>query len=166
MKTEELKSTITIIKKSIPSNVDGTILADLYVRLGSELGLEHLLIPEARPTDALDLPTTAPEFYQDRCDKSELPHEYIERVYADWLGKGLARHHILQLDKPLYMALANWLKKNDLPVSFDLPTKKELADRDLARLGLKEGDTLPYPSYYTGLKDKLRLYNAARNRKK
>lgn len=165
MKTEELEKIIEIISRSIPEGMNGADLADVYVYLGERLGLDHLLMPEARPSEErCDLPATAPEYYQDRNDKAELPHEFIERVYSDWLGQGLARHHILQLDKPLYMALANWLKKNELPESFDLPTKKDLNDRALEQLGLNDGDTLPYPSYYKGLKDKLRLYNAARNR--
>lgn len=167
MKTEELKTIIESISRSLPSNINGAELADLYVYLGVEFGMEHLLMPEARPeaSEHRALPVKPPELYQRRADRRELPHEFIERAYADWLGKGLARHHILQLDRALYMALANWHKKNELPENFDLPTKKELNDRELEKMGLSEGDKLPYPSYYKGLKDKLRLYNAARNRK-
>ncbi len=167
MNNKEIETIIGGIIKVIPDSLNGCAVADLYVYLGAKLGMEHLLMPDARPNSAehQHLPIEAPELYQQRADRRELPHEFIERGYGSWMGKGLARHHILQLDKPLYMALANWLKKNNLPEGFNLPTKKELNDRELERIGLREGETLPYPSYYNGLKQKLRLYNAARNRR-
>lgn len=167
MKSNNIKKIKLNMVNIVPSEANGAERADIFVRLAIEMGLTHLLVPEALPTevDLIELPEEAPELYQARSDRSEKPPMFIKRVYADWLGQGLARHHLLQLDEALYMALANWLKKNELPEDLDLPTKKEIADRELTRLGLQEGDTLPYPSYYRGLKDKLRLYNAARNRK-
>lgn len=157
----------TIISKCrcvLPRKLNGADLADIYVLLGIELGLAHLLQPEALPESEMPLPEIAPELYQKRADRRERPCPFIERVYAEWLGNGLAQHHLLHLDEPLYAALHNWLLKNEWPGSFDLPSKKELNDRELERLGIEDGEALPYPSYYKGLKDKLRLYNAARNR--
>lgn len=58
------------------------------------------------------------------------------------------------------------MKRNGMPEGFDLPSKKEMNDKALQDIGLEGGETLPFPSYYKGLKDKLRLYNAARNRAK
>ncbi|HHB83427.1 MAG TPA: hypothetical protein ENK61_08170 [Devosia sp.] len=58
------------------------------------------------------------------------------------------------------------MKRNGMPEGFDLPSKKEMNDRALQDIGLEGGETLLFPSYYKGLKDKPRLYNAARNRAK
>ncbi|PCJ89719.1 MAG: hypothetical protein COA52_11535 [Hyphomicrobiales bacterium] len=164
MKPQEIKTVIGNIKQAIPRQANGADLAHIYVLLGIELGLAHLLQSEALSDSESPLPETAPERYQKRADKRERPWPFIMRVYADWLGKGLAQHHLLHLDKPLYAALHCWLLKNDKPEGFDLPSKKEINDRELEQLGIKDGALLPYPSYYKGLKDKLRLYNAARNR--
>ena len=155
----------------LPEQINGADKADIFVYLAIEMGMTHLLYPEALPEifDEPKIPETAPELYSDRLDKSERPAEFIMRVYADWLGTPdapkLAKHHLLHLDKALYNALHNWLLKNDMPECLFLPSKKELNDIELSRIGLNEGDTLPYPSYYKGLKHKLRLYNAARNRR-
>lgn len=156
------------VASRFPADVNGAARADIYAFLGKELGLTHLLLPDARPDQlyTIDLPKAAPELYRNRQDRSETAAAFIARVYKPWLGKGLAQHHLRHLDHALYHALHNWLKKNPMPEWLDLPTKKELNDRELRHLGLKEGETLPYPSYYTGLKTKLRLYNAARNRAK
>ena len=164
MKPQEIKTVIDKIKQAIPTQDNGADLTNIYVLLGMELGLAHLLQSEALPEPEASLPETAPERYQKRADKRERPWPFITRVYAQWLGKGLAQHHLLHLDKPLYAALHCWLLKNDKPEGFDLPSKKEINDRDLERLGIEDGAALPYPSYYKGLKDNLRLYNAARNR--
>lgn len=49
-----------------------------------------------------ELPTQAPEFYKTRENRKEKPPEFIKRVYGEWLGKGLLRPHIKQLDFSLY----------------------------------------------------------------
>ena len=159
------------ITSEITSKINGKInisdRIDILVQLAVELELTHLLIPDALPVSQaqIDLPDLPPELYQKRKDRSEKPCDFIRRVYEKWHGNRLARHHLLHLDKPLYHALCCWLIKNDPPEWFDLPTKKELNDRELAYLGLEDGDEVHYPSYDKDLKDKLRLYNAARNRK-
>ncbi|MBL1438221.1 MAG: hypothetical protein COB08_018730 [Rhodobacteraceae bacterium] len=142
-------------------------MADIYVYLGMELGLSHLLKPEILPKHgAQALPEKAPEMFQKRDNRSEKPHEFINRVYKCWLGKGLAQNHILNLDKPLYHALHNWIQRNTFPTNLDLPSKKEVSDLELATLGLQDGGTLPCPSFQNDLKDQIRLYYAARNRAK
>jgi len=168
MSNPELLKIAKILSHQIPKDLNGADCADIYVLLGKELGMTHLLMPEARPNPiySLPLPKEAPEVYKTRDDKSEKVVAFIRRVYAPWLGQGLARNYLRYLDPSVYHALHNWLKKNPWPEDLDLPSKKELNDRELAHMGLNEGETLPYPSYYTGLKDKIRLYNAARNRAK
>lgn len=63
----------------------------------------------------IDLPVKAPKLYRDRLDRSQKPVEFIEEVYAEWLGKGLLRPHIKALDEPLYRALY----KHGIPKSFE-----------------------------------------------
>ncbi|WP_114964088.1 hypothetical protein [Tritonibacter mobilis] len=164
----QIKAIAKKVAKKVPQNLNGAEKADIYAILGMELGLSHLLLPEARPDALYDiqLPDVAPEFYEEREDRKEGVVAFITRAYAPWIGQGLAQHHIGRLDPKLYRALHNWLQYNPFPDDLDLPTKKQLNDRELEKLGLTEGETLPYPSYYRGLKDKLRLYNAARNRAK
>lgn len=165
MNKHELKTICDKAMKVIPEDINGADKADLFILLAMELGLTHLLLAEARPDDEwrLDLPEKAPELFQRRSDRGERPHEFIQRVYKKWHGKGFAKHHLLHIDQPLYQALHNWCRTNETPSNFDLPTKKELNDRELERIGT---DCLPYPSYSNALKNKIRLYNAARNRKK
>ncbi|PQA86026.1 hypothetical protein [Hyphococcus luteus] len=80
------------------------------------------------------LPKRAPELYRDRKDRSEKAPDFIKRVYSDFIGKGLSKAHIRQLDRGLYQALYNWLKDNELPVDLPLPMKSEITDRRLAAL--------------------------------
>ncbi|PCI85565.1 MAG: hypothetical protein COB24_12685 [Hyphomicrobiales bacterium] len=164
MNKHELKTICDKAIKVIPKNTNGADKADLLVLFAVELGLTHLLVAEARPDKEwyFDLPEKAPELYQARNDKRERPHVFIQRVYKKWLGKGLAQHHVLHLDKPLYYAFHNWRRHNDMPNELDLPSKEQVNDRELADL---DSDNLPYPSYSNALKNKIRLYNAARNRK-
>lgn len=165
MDKAEILTKAACLAKKFPKDVNGADKADLFVYLAVELGLSHLLHPEASPDfDEPDLPAEAPELYQKRTESRERPHKFIRRVYGAWMGHGLAQHHLLQLDRALYFALHNWLLKNEKPDWLDLPSKKEINDRELEKLGLNDGDTLPYPCYYKGLKKKLSLYNAARNR--
>ena len=82
---------------------------------------------------------------------------FIKRVYADWLGHGLTRAHLRDLDLPLYNALATWTRRHG-PGDLDLPTKKELNDRLLA------GGSFERPDLDKAARERLRLYNAARYR--
>lgn len=68
------------------------------------------------------LPTKAPELYKDRPDRKMKPDAFIRNVYKHWLGKGLLRPHIKDLDESLYRALY----KHGVPNDFEtlLPTAK------------------------------------------
>jgi len=113
-----------------------------------------------------DLPKKAPELYQDRAYASENPPDFINRVYNDWLGKGLAKNNLMKLDSPLYFAHAGWVRRHGRPDNLDLPTLKELNDLELKMMEMGDGETLPCPAFRHELKDQIRLYNAARNRAK
>lgn len=84
------------------------------------------------------LPTEAPELYSG-LRGPETPPEFVERVYGQWLGKGLTRATIRTLDPTLYQAIVNWSRKNEWPIEVDLPTLKEQNSRDIARLSQGSG---------------------------
>lgn len=84
------------------------------------------------------LPLKAPNLYKNREKKiiggefrKAKPDEFIRAVYKDWLGKGLLRPHIKQLDEPLYRALY----KFGVPDDFEalLPKAQGSAAEHLSR---------------------------------
>lgn len=81
--------------------------------------------------ESVKLPDKAPEIYKERADRKEDPEAFTRRVYEPWLGKGLLRPHIKQLDKPLYQALY----KKGFPSDFDtlLPTAQGRSAQLLVR---------------------------------
>ena len=81
--------------------------------------------------EIVELPTTAPELYKERKDKSEKPAEFIKRVYHPWLMKGLLRPHIKSLDLPLYQ---NFYRQG-VPEEFEilLPKAAGRSIEDIAR---------------------------------
>lgn len=80
------------------------------------------------------LPTEAPASWpQAKASSRETPPEFIQRLYAPWLGQGLTRAHIRHLDPALYNALAYYLRGHPMPVDLDLPTVKQQNDRKLKR---------------------------------
>lgn len=68
------------------------------------------------------LPLEAPLLWQTHRQGRENPVEFIERVYAPWIGKGLSKADIRRLDRPLYQAAATWISRHGAP-SYDLPTR-------------------------------------------
>src|ERR1700722_4943556 len=103
------------------------LLRDLLESAGYPNGL-----PSSDTSRTSGEPSRAPEKWADRNSRSsENPVTFIKRVYADWLGLGLTRAHLRDLDLPLYNALATWTRRHG-PGDLDLPTKKELNDRLLA----------------------------------
>ena len=72
--------------------------------------------------------------FRDRTDRKEKAIGFIKRVYSPWLGHGLTRSHIMELDKPLYVALKNHIYYHGAAEGLDLPTKAEQIDRDFVKL--------------------------------
>ncbi|MBU0641909.1 MAG: hypothetical protein KJ731_16450 [Alphaproteobacteria bacterium] len=165
MNKSEIETLIEAILHQIPDRLRGADKADFYVLLGEKLGMAHLLLPELRPSNPPELPQEAPEIFKARKDRRETIIDFIARVYEPWLGRGLARSHLWSLDRSAYYAVENWGRKKPVPDWFDLPTKQELNDRELDQLGVLKGEMLPYPSHSKDLREKIRLYNAARHRR-
>lgn len=167
---EEIQELCDLIKELSATSVSRkkvSAVEKAYVSLGKALGVAHLLacdLPETAPDDGLRLPDVAPECYQRRTDHAEKPAAFIARVYRQWLGHGLTQAHLLHLDRPLYHALHNWLRQNDMPDWLDLPSKKQMIDRELAEKGVAQGETLAYPALDPAIRRRLKYYNAARNR--
>lgn len=105
-----------------------------------------------------ELPASAPEKYQG-LRGPETPPQFVQRVYGEWLGRGLTRAHIRALDPTLSQAIVNWSRKpeNEWPPEVDLPTLKEQNDRLVSELAGGE------PSLRT-LKDARRLEGAITRR--
>lgn len=81
-----------------------------------------------------ELPTQAPELYKTRENRKEKPPEFIKRVYGEWLGKGLLRPHIKQLDLALYQ---NFYRQG-VPEEFDtlLPKAGGRSPENISRSAL------------------------------
>lgn len=130
-----------------PSIVERTERLAAYAKAHGEEGLQEyarLLFPEwslpksvetAAATPAVSLPTEAPEKYNG-LRGPETPPAFVQRVYGEWLGQGLTRAHIRQLDPTLYQAIVNWTRKpeNEWPADVDLPTLKEQNTRWIDRV--------------------------------
>lgn len=97
------------------------------------------LIGEIRAAiDQQEIPKTAPELWRNRTDLDELPHEFVLRVYGEFMGEGgqFSRADLRRLDDALRQALHKQQAdpENKIPDDFHLPTKKELGDRELQRV--------------------------------
>jgi len=157
---------VDALKERIPTDLTSSEKADVFVYLGLEMGMVHLLRPATRPPDPnyIGPPKEAPEIYRNRVNRKETAPKFTARVYNHWLGKGMARNHLLQLDPSLYEAIRNWVKKKPLPDWLDLPMLKELNNRQLEEMEIKDGEMLPHPSFDRDMRDQLRLYHAAKTR--
>ena len=159
--------------ESIPIR-DRLMLLEAYAKRHSGEGVAeyaNLLFPEL---DSLDrsiggtslLPKEPPATW--RADKldNETPPDFIRRFYEPWLGKGLDRAHIRNLDRPLYQALDNWLRNHEMPADVDLPTRKEQNSRWVQRIE-KEGlaAVLPDGSAEHVLREARRLRSIQQRRK-
>ena len=111
-------------------------LHDLIDRL-PDAKIESVFNLVADRFSASELPDKAPELYKERSDRTEKPDAFIRRVYEPWLGKGLLRPHIKDLDKSLYQALY----KHGIPDDFEtlLPTAQ---GRAVEHLALSDAESL------------------------
>lgn len=115
------------------------------------------------------LPTKAPTLWVERKTGREVsPVDFIHQHYGSWLGKGLTRAHIGQLDKPLYAALAVWVRRHGWPDDLNLPTQRELTDQLLAEMGTVGAPNRSIPAADLNPAKRLqqRIYDAQRYRTK
>jgi hypothetical protein len=77
------------------------------------------------------LPNKAPALWKRDKQPGDTPPSFIKQHYGAWLradALGITRPDIKRLDPELYVALANWLRKNELPDDCPLPTRSEVTD--------------------------------------
>ncbi len=120
------------------------LLAD--PKLTNDLKLRTLLRIHAAVAERLErvgpsAPACAPEFYNKRKDRDETPVTFIERVYSQWLGRGLTSADIARLDPKLSLSLRVFYSTKGRPKRFDLPTKKQRIDKLILEAGLGDGAT-------------------------
>ena len=100
--------------------------------------LDVLLRPyesRAAPLSSPSIPTLAPAIWRDDKQAGDTPVDFIRRHYAEFLrsdATGLSRPDLKRLDPSLYMALANWLRSNQLPDDCPIPTKSAAIDATLS----------------------------------
>ena len=112
-------------------------------------------------TEQNALPEEAPELWTGR-QSSEDPVSFIRRVYKDFLGSpGFGRNSLRHLDMALYKSLQRHIATHGEPPDFDLPSKSELVDRDLANIRPQS----PVP-HTPEEREKMRLKKAAQRRAK
>jgi hypothetical protein len=126
---------------------------------------------QARPRIPSELPNVGEVIpkWRDRTNKLESPIDFIRREYSKLMEQGIPRVAIKGYDPPLYNVLCKWLSiHKTLPPDISLPTQRELNDLKLQAAGdikkpsrsLKVADLTPEEA------ERLRLYEAARRRKK
>ena len=94
------------------SELIGQLAALLGTNENSARALLTSALQGADNVSQVRLPASAPELWQGGRGNPETPPEFVRRVYGEWLGKGLDRAHIRNLDRPLYQALDNWLRRH------------------------------------------------------
>jgi hypothetical protein len=62
----------------------------------------------------------------------ESPVDFVERVYQRWLGNGLTRALVREVDPQLYRALYTWEMRHGR-VPLDLPTQREVSAAAIAQ---------------------------------
>lgn len=83
------------------------------------------------------LPEKAPALWSEDKQPGDTPPDFIKRHYGPWVKadlSGITRPDIKRLDSSLYMALANWLRKHELPSDLSLPTLKEANDAAISNM--------------------------------
>ena len=98
--------------------------------------LRAVAISIRAPEIAQPLPEQAPELWSQRdLNLRENAPQFIRRVYAKWLGQGLARKDLARLDPDLYKALSVWLSRHpEDDLAQVLPPQSDIIDDIISRL--------------------------------
>lgn len=111
-------------------------------------------------SNLIPLPEVAPERWKFRADKTETPHNFIKRVYAEWLpggnGEPIGRGIIGKLDPSLYKQLREIEKT---PKGLELSTDLEIAP-NMPRKRRSKTTTEEIENFKDGIKpENFRDYN-------
>jgi len=127
----------------------------------------------ATKNDGNDLPVIAPALWSDRTTGREVsPIDFIRKYYEKWLGNGLTRNLLRQLDRELYQAFSaqiSRMRRNGKAVPQDIlpltDTPQERLDAELKNLGISSIEDVR--EKVTGdPREAHRLRNAIRRREK
>lgn len=81
------------------------------------------------------LPKRASKLWKDRAPSDETnPALFTRATYSRWLGCGLTRQHLRELDPDLYRALSVWEHRHPEDRITELPTLAEVIDARIAAL--------------------------------
>ena len=139
----ELERAIDIARAARAAKTAFEEVADRFeLDLPYRITLLRFLLKEYQASDdpgdsAVSLPDAAPELWSGREGRKENPVAFIQRVYAPWLGRGLNRAHIRNLDLPLYRALSVWVHRHPEQEMSELPSISQSIDEKIARLSLE-----------------------------
>ncbi len=111
---------------NLTSDERAAIIEDLAIATGSR---------DAAVSASIPLPDTAPEIWAER-DRTQRqnPAQFVRRVYAQWIGRGLTRQKLGRLDSTAYKALAVWEHRHPEDRIIELPGITEVLDRRIAAL--------------------------------
>lgn len=88
-----------------------------------------------RQKERVPLPTRAPKLWSERDTSLKLtPAEFTQIMYEQWIGRGLTRRHLNDLDPQLYRALSVWESRHPDRRLKEIPTLKEETDAKVASL--------------------------------
>ncbi len=93
------------------------------------------LVTGRAPLHARALLSRPLKLWADR-DKAEKqnPAQFTRQVYADWIGNGLTRKQLRELDPQLYHALSVWEHRHPEDTITELPTLGQIIDQRIASL--------------------------------
>jgi len=146
-------------KTGTPPSVLETTIASL--QRSKELALAESLntTPEVPPEEWSKRDRGAPES----------PADFIRRVYGPWIGQ-LRRADINRLDRPLYLAFAQWVKRHGLDDDLKFEDRSSIVTAELKKRGIVN----PTDAYQElspeqrkdprAVGEAARLYKAARRR--
>lgn len=125
---------VDVLRSLLEEKAAPTGRVQLHVPFSAAPPTSATVTPFERPDPSLPLPATAPEQWSKREGRKENPVKFIRRVYGPWLGRGLMRAHLRELDQPLYRAYAVWLHRNPDDVIAELPDVADVTDSLIAQL--------------------------------
>jgi hypothetical protein len=91
---------------------------------------------ETAPALADDIPSAAPALWSERPTTGEKtdPAGFVRLVYGRWIGRGLSRRRLRDLDPDLYRALSVWEHRHPEDRIAQLPTLAEEIDAKIVSL--------------------------------
>lgn len=135
--TSAVNALIAEIKDSKAFNEDerDALFQQVRLSLPVELTPRHYRFAQRELPEEPPVPWESFRYAQDEGFAPKLnPVEFIRMSYKEWIGKGLTRHHLRQIDPHLYQALNVWEHRHPEQRMTDLPTKVQVIDEKIAAL--------------------------------